>query len=396
MDVLTVKLTSVQALGLAAFGVVMGRGLKRKIHILDRLNIPDSIAGGMVYALMALFLRDRYLNVDFDMFLRDVLMVGFFTTVGMMASLRLLRLGGVQVAIFLGAAVFGLVVQIAVGSTIARFLGLHPLIGVIAGPVSLAGGPATALAFGGTFESVGIEGAVALGIACAVFGIAVGGLMGGFVGGHLIRKHKLKPAGEDGSGIPVEFVKKKEPGSSLMTNVIAIGIAMAVGSLISARFEAMGLTLPSYIGAMIAAGILRNFDDAFGFVRISEQRMEELGGVALELFIVMALLTLRLWELASLALPVLGILLVQTAILMLICWLAIFRLMGRDHEAAVMAGGYFGFMSGTTANALACMGELTSKFGAAPRAFFVVSLVGAFLIDFLNALCITNAINLMK
>lgn len=396
MDVPVIKLTAIQVLGLAAVGVAMGAWLKRTIRILDRLNIPDSIVGGMVYALTALFLRDRYLNIEFEMFLRDVLMIGFFTTVGMMASLRLLMVGGLQVAIFLGAAVAGLLAQILAGAALALFLGIHPLVGVIAGPVSLTGGPATALAFGETFEGVGIQGAVALGIACAVFGILAGGLMGGFVGGHLIRKHQLKPAAEEASGLPVEFLERKEPGSSLLINIVAIAIAMAAGSLISGRFEAMGWILPSYIGAMIAAGILRNLDDAFGFIRISERRMEELGSAALELFIVMALLTLRLWELAALALPVLLILAVQAMILMMLCWLLVFRLMGRDHEAAVMSAGYFGFMMGTTANALACMGELSNKYGPAPRAFFVVSLVGAFLIDFINALFITQSINLLK
>jgi ESS family glutamate:Na+ symporter len=396
MDVPVIKLTAIQALGLAAVGVVLGTWLKRKIRLLDRLNIPDSIVGGMVYALAALILRDRYLNVEFEMFLRDVLMVAFFTTVGMMASLRLLVAGGVQVAIFLGAAVAGLLAQILAGASLSHLLGIHPLVGVIAGAVSLTGGPATALAFGETFERVGIQGAVALGIACAVFGITAGGLLGGFVGGHLIRKHQLKPAAGEETGVPVKFLERNEPGSSFLVNVIAIIVAMAAGSFISARFEAMGWILPSYIGAMIAAGILRNLDDAFGFIRISEHRMEELGDAALELFIVMALLTLRLWELAALALPVVLILIVQAIILMMICWLVVFRLMGRDHEAAVMAAGYFGFMMGTTANALACMGELTTKYGPAPRAFFVVSLVGAFLIDFINALFITQSINLLK
>ena len=186
------------------------------------------------------------------------------------------------------------------------------------------------------------------------------------------------------------------PESSYLTNVIALAIAMALGSVVSARFQDMGWTLPAYIGAMICAGALRNLDDVFGWVRISNERMEEIGNIALELFIVMALLTLRLWDLASLALPILVILIGQVGLIIVLCWTLIFWLMGRDHEAAVTAGGYCGFMLGTTANAMACMNEIVQKSGPSPRAFFVVGIVGAFLIDFINAILITEAVNLLR
>jgi len=398
MDILTLKLSAVQVLGLACFGVVMGKWLKKKITVLDRLNIPDSVTGGLVYALAALVCRDRYLNLEFDMVLRDVLMVAFFTTVGMSASLRFLKIGGKQVGIFLMAAVAGLLAQIAWGVSMAETLGLNLLIGLIPGAVSLTGGPATAIAFGKTFEEIGVAGATTIGLASAVFGITIGGLLGGYVGGFLIRRNRLHSNGARASeSADLELLAGVEKSdSTFLGNIIALSIAMAGGTLVSAKFQEWGWTLPSYIGAMICAGALRNLDDALGFVKVSQEKMDEIGGIALEIFIVMALLTLRLWELASLALPILAILIGQIVLLIVLCWTLIFRLMGRDYQAGVMAGGYFGFMMGTTANALACMGELTSKYGPAPRAFFVVSIVGAFLIDFINALLITQSINLLR
>jgi len=334
------------------------------------------------------------LNLQLDMVLRDVLMVAFFTTVGMSASLRLLIVGGRLVTIFLLAATGGLVLQIVWGVTAAHLLGLPPLLGVIPGAVSLTGGPATSLAFGPTLEKVGVEGATAVGLASAVFGIVVSGLLGGFVGGVLIKRRGLTPKPVDPGVAPEEL----DPGrvGSTMDNVLALALAMAAGTLISKGLERMGWTLPAYVGAMIAAGILRNLDDRFDFAGIVQTTMDEIGGIALELFIVMALLTLKLWELTHLAGPVLVILLGQVVLTVSLCWFLVFPLMGRDHPAAVMAGGYCGFMLGTTANAMASMGEIVRKSGPAPQAFFVVSIVGAFLIDFINALLITETINLLR
>jgi ESS family glutamate:Na+ symporter len=349
------------------------------------------------------------------MVLRDVLMVAFFTTVGMSASLRLLVQGGKQVVIFLFAAVIGLVAQMAWGAAAAKAMGLPALLGIIPGAVSLTGGPATALAFGPEFEKAGVVGATALGLASAVFGIVSSGLTGGYVGGFLVNKYKLRSALPGSNRNPVDQAELAIYGtdavgaeptrlddeheveqSPMMNNIIALGLAMGLGTLITMLFTSWKITLPVYIGAMIVAGILRNLDDHFRVFGISQARMDEIGNISLELFIVMALLTLRLWELVNLAAPVFLILMGQVALTIALCWFVIFRLMGRDHEAAVMSGGYCGFMLGTTANALACMNEIVRKSGPAPRAFFVVSIVGAFLIDFINAILINLSINLLK
>ncbi|MBK8258402.1 MAG: sodium/glutamate symporter [Polyangiaceae bacterium] len=397
MDIPTWKLTSFHLLGLAGGGVVIGAGLRRVFPILHRLSVPQSVLGGLVFALATLLLRP-VVQFEVDTSLRDLLMVGFFTTIGLGASLRLLKVGGRRVAIFLGASVLGLVAQIIVGAAIARALGLKALFGVIPGAVSLTGGPATALAFGPEFEKAGVTGATTVGVASAVFGIVVSGVLGGYVGNHLVRRDNLTPTESDKLGnstIQVDAGPGEKHGS-LLAHVIVIGVCMALGSLVGDQFKRWGLTLPAYIGAMLVAGVMRNLDDAFQFAGIDQEQTQTLGDIALELFIVMALVTLQLWQLAALALPVLLILSAQVILTIILSWTAVYWTMGRSYTAAVMSGGYCGFMLGTTANAMACMNEIVRKHGPAPQAFFAVGIVGAFLIDFVNALLITQAIHILK
>jgi ESS family glutamate:Na+ symporter len=397
IDVVTVEFGPFELLGLAALGILIGRWIKRGVPLLDRLNIPASIVGGFMYALLALALRDRVLNYELQTAVRDVLMVTFFATIGMNASLRLLKVGGVQVAIFFAAAVLGLLLQIAWGVGAATLFGLDPLIGLIPGAVALTGGPATALAFGPVFEEQGVVSASALGVGSAMFGIVVGGLVGGYVGGRLIRRHGLKPVESVvDPGVPDVSGSPEAGGSGWFDSVLLLCLAMGLGIILNDIITGFRVAFPVYIGPMICAAILRNLDDAFGGARVSPAKMDQIGTISLELFIVMALLSLRLWEIANLALPVLVILCGQMVLLVTLCWLLIFRLMGRDHQAAVMATGYFGFMMGTTANAMACMNELVRRYGPAPHAFFVVTIVGTLFIDFVNALLITLSINLLR
>jgi ESS family glutamate:Na+ symporter len=377
--------------GLAAFGFVLGACIKKRITILDRLNIPTSIVGGLVYALAVLALRDRWLNIDIDTGVRDLFMMGFFTTVGMSASWRLVREGGLHVVWMLGLATAGAVVQNAVGMGLFKVFGLNPLLGIISGAAALTGGPVTTLAFGPTFEKLGVAGATTLGVASATFGITMAGLLSGYVGGWYILRRALKPAPPREEAARA----KAETGSSMLANAIAVGVAMGIGSIISAGIDRLGVILPAYIGAMIAAAVIRNLDDRFGFLHVSQPRMSEIGAVSLSLFIVMAMLTLKLWELTSLAAPVLIVLLVQVVLGFAMCAVT-FRVLGRDYESAIMTAGFYGFMLGMTANALASMDELVRKYGPAPRSYLVVPIVGAFLIDFTNALVITVMMNLWR
>lgn len=409
----TWKLNAIQVLAIACFGAAMGAWLKKKVPVLDRFHVPAPIIGGLIYALLTLALRDRVVNFEMDLVLRDIFMVAFFTTIGLGASARLLRQGGFQVVIFFGLATTGVLLQNVLGVGLARLFGHDPLLGLLCGSVSMTGGPATALAFGATFEKMGMDGAAAVGVAAAMFGTAAGGLLGGPVGAALIGRHRLISPGAKGKAEPqppapwqsgettaepeVPPINEAEAEYPvLFRTLVTVAVAMGIGTLISGAIERTGLVLPAYVGAMIAAGAIRNLDDRFGMVGISPRHVEAVGTMSLYVFIVMALLTLELWQLGHLALPFVTILLLQIVLVWLFARAVVFRTMGRDFDAAVMAGGYCGFGLGTTANAVACMDVLVQKFGPAPRAYLVVPMVGAFLIDFTNALVITVMANFMR
>jgi glutamate:Na+ symporter, ESS family len=388
----TLKITAVQMLGLAALGVAAGTWVKRRVPLLERLNIPTPIVGGMLFAIAALALRDRVVNLDADVVLRDLLMVAFMTTIGLSARLQLLREGGARVIWFLAIASLGAVLQNLLGIGLAHALGVDPRLGILTGSVALAGGPATALAFGSTFEKMGVQGAATVAFAAATFGITVAGLTGGYIGGWLIRRHKLK----SGEGPTTRTAGAPAEAGSLLNTAIVLAIAMGAGSLVSAAIQSLGVILPVYIGSMMVALVMRNLDDRYRFAGIAQADVDSMGRIALYLFIVMALITLKLWELSHLAVPLLAMLLVQVVF----CWLMSitlpFWVMGRKYEAAVSAAGFCGFMLGITANAVACMEELVERYGAAPQAFLVVPIVGAFLIDLTNSLIITAFANWMK
>src|SRR5215472_5638887 len=415
------KLGTVQLLALGCVGIVMGARLKRKFPLFDRLCIPTSIVGGMVFALLALALHARQINFEVDTTLRDVMMVAFMTTVGLNARWGLVRRGGTKVVLMLGLASVGALLQNLLGIGLAKVLHVNPLVGILSGSVALTGGPATAAAFGPTFEKMGVAGATELATAAATFGIAISGLVGGYIGSSLIRRHQLRAETRDNPGeVVTDSLTETEKtelsqdtpgqdtpgqeahgqdaheGAGLLPAVLLIGVAMGAGSLISDAMTRLHIILPSYIGAMIAAAVIRNPNDKFHFFSISQARVDECATVALYLFIVTAVLTLQLWELAQLALPLIVMLAAQVVLCWLMCMTASFYLMGRTYESAVMASGFCGFMLGITANAVAGMEELVEKFGPAPQAFLVVPVVGAFLVDFTNALIITGMANALR
>ena len=341
-------------------------------------------------------------------------MIAFFTSIGFGASVPLLRHGGPAVAVFLGLSSAVAVLQNLVGAGVAAALGVPPLLGVLAGSVTLTGGPATGLAFAPLFEAAGVTGAASLAVAAAMVGIVCGGIVGGPIGTRLIERARHAPRRAPGSAAaprrdrggdlvlshepadPVPpAVAGEDPGAqALLKGVVSLLAAMAVGAWISKGFTALGLTLPAYIGAMLAAARFGTWTTRPGWVRLPHRLLDDLGNAALALFIAMALMTLKLWEIANLALPLALILAAQVALVALVALLWVARFMGRDYDAAVMASGFVGFMLGTTANAMANMGALTEKYGPAPRAYLVVPMVGAFFIDFTNALIITAFLNL--
>jgi glutamate:Na+ symporter, ESS family len=401
------KLDLLQTLSMAALVYFGGIQLRKRIRWLDRLNIPAAVVGGLIFTLAVLLLRERGISVQFDTSLQSTLSVAFFTSIGMSASLALLRVGGVQVLIFLLLATLFCFVQNFTGIAIALGFGENPLLGVMAGSVTLVGGPATGLAFAPVFEQAGLRGAAPLALTAATAGIVCGGLVGGPVGTYLIRRFGLTSATPRATATreleaemetPSEtlVVEVDREDTSLMRNMAVLALAMGLGSLVSAWIQSLGITMPGYIGAMLVASLLRNLDDVTRWFRIDQRAMEFVGNLALNIFLVVALMSLKLWELAGLALPLLVILLVQVVLVLLFAITVSFRTMGKDYESAVMASGFIGFVLGTTANAVANMRALVARYGAAPRAFLIVPLVGAFFIDFTNALIITGFVNWFK
>ena len=402
------ELDFVQTLAFAGVALLLGEGLRRLVPVLGRYNLPAPVLGGLLVAIAVLLARGQGVTlVQFDTTLQSPLMIAFFTTIGFGASLSLLKIGGPQVLrFFLLATVFA-VVQNVVGILIAMGFGLHPLFGVLAGSVTLTGGPATGLAFAPLFEEAGVVGASSVAIAVAIGGIVAGGLVGGPAGTVLIERGKIAtPRQGRGAAVDVALVETEvsttvlaseddDDAWPIVKNLVAILVAMWIGFWVSEGFAALGMTLPAYIGAMLVAAAIRNLDDVTGWFGLSHRFINSFGIVALTLFLVMALMTLKLWELAGLLLPLLLILVVQVAIAALAAMGPVYRIMGRNYESAVMSGGFIGFMLGTTANAMAVMRALVERYGPAPRAFLVAPIVGAFFIDFTNAIIITFFLNFL-
>lgn len=424
------NLDFVNTLAFGGIVLFLGHGVRRLLPWLSRYNVPAPVIGGLIVAAVMLVARSRgFEPIGFDTRLQAPLMIAFFTTIGFGASLSLLKVGGPQVAIFVVLSTVLAALQNVVGIVLAAPLGMHPLFGVLNGSVTLTGGPATGLAFAPQFEAAGVPGAATVAVAAAMVGIVSGGLIGGPVGTLIIERYKLRQplgtkavaaaAGGQPAVAPATAAAPSEvpmashivedrldageaseapPGEdkesyALLKALVIILVAMWGGSAIGAQLTAAGITLPAYIGAMLVAAVIRNLDDVTHWFGLSQRVIDDLGSVSLSLFLVLALMTLRLWELAGLALPMVVILVAQVALIALVCW-PTFRLMGRDYDAAVMGAGLCGFMLGTTANAMANMEALVDRYGPAPRAFLVVPMVGAFFIDFINAIIITFCLNL--
>jgi glutamate:Na+ symporter, ESS family len=377
------------------------------VPVLARYNIPAPVAGALpVAALMTAFFVSGAQPLSFDTTLQSPLMIAFFTSVGFGASFGLLRRGGPLVIAFTLVASVAAALQNVIGALTASGLGQHPLMGVLAGSVTLTGGPATGLAFAPLFEQAGVTGASTLAVAAAMVGIVSGGLLGGPIGTYLVERHPHFAKARDGTVTLTNLAEQQFPDPAphtpagediesyaLLKHLVVMLVAMGVGAWVSAWMASLGLTLPAYIGAMLVAAALRNLDDATGVLGVSQRTIDDLGNVALSLFLVMALMTLRLWELAGLVVPLIVVLAAQVLFIAVACLFVIPRLMGRDYDAVVMSSGFCGFMLGTTANAMANMGALVERYGPAPKAYLVVPLVGAFFIDFVNAILITVALN---
>jgi ESS family glutamate:Na+ symporter len=399
----------VQTLAAGALALFVGFQLVDRVPFLRRYNIPAPVVGGLIVAILVLVLRQQNVaTISFDTTLQTPLMNAFFTAIGFSASLSLLRAGSGQALVFLVLAAFLAVVQSLIGIFSAVLFDQSPLLGVLIGPAALAGGPATALAFAPQFAAAGVPSAETVAIAAAMSGIVLGGLVGGPIATRLLERHALRA----GSAVGVEQPGKQsnvasesattlpedEEGSARQSlkALTVILVAMGIGSWLSGVMKDAGLTLPGYVGAMIVGAMIRNVDDFSGRIGIPHDITDRIGTVSLTLFLAVALMNVKLWELTAVAWPLLVNLALQVVVIALFCWAVVFRAMGRDYDAAVMSGGFTGFMLGTTANAMAVMRTIVEKFGPAPRAFLIAPIVGAFFIDFTNAIVITTFLNYLS
>ena len=371
-----------------------GYFLNTKIQFLKNNNIPEPVVGGIVFSLLTAILYSQFdISFNFNMVLKTPLMIMFFTTVGLGASFSLLAKGGPKVFLFLGVATLYLIVQNAVGVSMALATDLNPLMGMMVGTVTLSGGHGNGATYADLFATnFNIQNALELAMAAATFGLILGGLLGGPVARRLIQKYQLKP-----SEIPVgidDTITYNPDDKDLVTprrmmeTLLMLAFCIAVGSWINLHLKALNIPLPSFLVPLLIGIGLTNICEMSGKYQVSKASVDLWGTMSLSIFLAMALMSLRVWELLNLAGPMLFIILMQTMVMALFAYFITFRLMGKNYDAAIMAGGHCGFGMGATPTAVANMESLVSRFGPSPQAFLVVPMVGAFFIDITNALTI--------
>ena len=375
-----------------------GRFLVRNLDLLRRYCIPEPVAGGVVFALAHLALRQAgILEISFDSTLQTFFMVVFFCSVGFTACFRLLKKGGLQVLLFLGIAVMMCVLQNGLGAFIASAFGLDPRLGLATGSIPMVGGHGTAASFGPLLEKAGVSGASAVAIASATFGLVAGCVIGGPTAVSRIRQKKLHSF-ETATGSNEVVVDKNEVTGAIdsdrfLNAALCLALAIGAGTVVSAWLNKV-FTFPIYIGAMLVAAFIRNTTDMAG-KEIPMEEISTIGSFSLSLFLGLAMMGLKLWELADLAVPMVVMLVAQTVLMMVYAYFVVFNLLGKNYDAAVMTSGFCGFGMGATPNAMANMQAITQKYGPAPTAYFVVPLVGSLFIDFMNTIVITSFLNLL-
>lgn len=394
----TINLDMYQTLALAVLALFIGVLLKERIRFLTTFCIPAPVVGGMIFALISCILYAAgVFEMNFDETLRSVCMVMFFTSVGFQANMKVLKTGGKGTFIFLFAVCMLIILQNTLAVSLSRILGLDPLIGMCTGSIPMVGGHGTAGAFGPLLEDMNVAGATTLATASATFGLVAGSLMGGPLANRLIiKKDLLKTAVyEDDSMLVEEEKKHRREVSMYAPAVYQIVLAMGIGTIVSFILSKTGMTFPVYIGSMIIAAIMRNISEYTGKFTIHMGEINDIGSICLSLFLGVAMITLKLWQLAALALPLFILLIGQTLLMFVFARFILFKLMGSDYDAAVLAAGTCGFGMGATPNAMANMQAVTEKYLPSVKAYLLVPIVGSMFADFLNSLTITFFINFL-
>ena len=393
---LEIQLNMYHALALGAIMYWLGNLITDRVSFFARFCIPAPLVGGLCFALTNTALRAAQIaTISFDNTLETVFMVLFFTTVGFTVSIPQLLKGGKSVILLLLLGIVMIVVQNGLGGGIMVAMGQNPLYGIGCGAVALVGGPGTAAAIGPDLEAAGAVNAKAVSIAAATFGLVVGSLMGGPTARRLINKHNLTAKAMDADANATEKTSSFTSSSPTFTKgFMFILVAAGIGNWVSTQLTALfGFSFPAYIGAMFVAVIIRNTVDAMN-LGYPDDEIETMGNMFLSLFLSMALSGLKLWLLVDLALPIIVCLAAQIVVMFFFAYFIVFRVMGKDYDAAVMTAGFIGFGMGATSNAMATMQAVTRKYGPSPTAFFAVPMVGSLFIDFFNAAIIAFNIGL--
>ena len=378
----------------ASLVLLLGRWMVARIGFLRTYNIPEPVAGGLLVALLLLALRGLAdIEVRFDPSLQTPLMLAFFATIGLNADFASLKKGGRIVAIFLLVVTALLVLQNAMGIALATALGLDPLMGLLAGSVTLSGGHGTGAAWGAVFsEQYGVASASELAIASATFGLVLGGLIGGPVARLLIKRVEVPDVGQPQPRLPKGFEQPNQErlitAFSFIETLALVAISLKAGTLLNSAIQGTAFELPTFVCVLFVGVVLRNGLSILGWHQVFEREVSVLGNVSLSLFLAIALMSLKLWDLAALALPIVILLAAQALLMALFAILVTFRVMGRNYDAAVLAAGHCGFGLGATPTAIANMQAVTQRFGPSQIAFLVVPMVGAFFIDITNAVVI--------
>ena len=395
---MTIQLDMYQTIAVAVVVLMLGNFLKHRIAILERFCIPAPVIGGVIFAIFTCVCYvTGFAEFSFDDILKEVCMVFFFTSVGFQANLKVLKSGGKSLIIFLILVIMLIICQNFLAVGLSKALQISPLVGLCTGSIPMIGGHGTAGAFGPVLEDFGVKGASTLCTAAATFGLIAGSIMGGPVGKRLIeKKNHLKTAIPEDNSLLIEEEKKHERHTSMYpAAVFQLIIAMGIGTIISKLLSMTGMTFPIYIGVMIAAACMRNIGEYSGKFTIYMGEINDIGGISLSLFLGIAMITLKLWQLADLALPLITLLAGQTILMFLFTYFVIFNIMGRDYDAAVLSSGVCGFGMGATPNAMANMQAICERYVPSVKAYLLVPLIGSLFADFLNSLVITFFINFL-
>lgn len=402
-----------QTAGLGALALVLGMCLTRRVKWLQRFCIPSPVSGGIVFSVVSLMLYKLW-NVElvFDGTLKDVFMLVFFTSVGFQSNLKVLRRGGSTLLLMLGVLAFIIVVQNVLPLGIAWIMGVNPLVGMAAGSISMAGGHGTAGGFSAVLEGMGLSGAGTIAMAAATFGLIMGSVTGGPLAERLIRTkltaehlepkdYEVDPAMaglESDEASPAGRAKhissNEQEFQQYAKATYALLIVVAAGSLMSWLLQQTGVTFPTYFGALIVAAIVRNVAEACKLTpKMELDKIVSVGNICLSVFLGMAMVSLKLWELESLALPLVVMLVAQVVVMALIAYFVAFNILGRDYDAAVLVAGICGFGLGATPNAMANMSAVCYKYHYSVKPFLIVPIIGAMFVDLINTGFITMFLN---